>query len=227
MPTLEDPVEWMDYFKDKPVVGSAAGPAVVSAVDDPHFRLPTQPKVVAGWGGTGEVLDPHVLVEGEGEGTGTARHDTEGVGGGGEDTPGGKILSPGADEGSRGKKADSEEKKEGKKEKKKKRKTKGKKRSEAGGSAQNSMIADKCSTEDEEDQPRTVERRIYRRQKTRKLRKLNNGGKLEMVQVKSHNSSDYSDMVLRPKGRKRSKNERGRRVITDGILECEGGRLVP
>ena len=89
------------------------------------------------------------------------------------------------------------------------------------------MVADKSSTEDEEDQPRTVERRIYRRQKTRKLRKLNNGGKLEIVQVKSHNSSDYSDMVLRPKGRKRSKNERGRRVTTDDILECEGGRLVP
>ena len=72
-----------------------------------------------------------------------------------------------------------------------------------------------------------MERRIYRRQKTRKLRKLNDGGKLEIVQVKPHNSSDYSDMVLRPKGRKRSKNERGRRVTTDDILECEGGRLVP
>ena len=130
-------------------------------------------------------------------------------------------MSPGADEGPRGKKADSEE------EKRRRKKNKGKKRSEAGGSAQNSMVADKSSTEDEEDQPRTVERRIYRRQKTRKLRKLNNGGKLEIVQVKSHNSSDYSDMVLRPKGRKRSKNERGRRVTTDDILECEGGRLVP
>ena len=72
-----------------------------------------------------------------------------------------------------------------------------------------------------------MERRIYRRHKTRKLRKLNDGGKLEIVQVKTHNSSDYSDMVLRPKGQKRRKNERGRRVTTDDILECEGGRLVP
>ena len=72
-----------------------------------------------------------------------------------------------------------------------------------------------------------MERRIYRRQKTRKLRKLNDGGKLEIVKVKTHNSSDYSDMVLRPKGRKRSKNERGRRLTIDDILECEGGRLVP
>ena len=86
---------------------------------------------------------------------------------------------------------------------------------------------DRNSTEEEEDQPRTVEQRIYIRQKTRKLRKLNDGGKLEIVQVKTHNSSDYSDMVLRPKGRKRSKTERGRRVSTEDILECEVGRLVP
>ena len=95
-----------------------------------------------------------------------------------------------------------------------------------GGSAQNSTVADQSGTEDEEDQPRTVERRIYRRQKTRKLRKLNDGGKLEIVQVKTH-SSDYSDMILRPQGQKRRKNERGVRVTTDEILECEGGRLVP
>jgi len=211
----------MDYFKDKPVVGLAAGPAVGIAVDDPHFRLPTQPKVVAGWGGTGEALDPHVLVEGEGEGTGVATHDTEGMGGVGGDTPGGEILSPGADEGSSGNKADSEEKTEGKKRKKKKE------RAEAGGSAQNSTVADQSGTEDEEEQPGTVERRIYRRHKTRKLRKMNDGGKLEIVQVKTHSSSDYSDMVLRPQGQKRRKNERGRRVTTDDILECEGGRLVP
>ena len=136
-------------------------------------------------------------------------------------------MSPGADEGPRGKKADSEETKEGGKRKKEKRKTKGKKRSEAGGSAQNSMVADQSSTEDEEDQPTTVERRIYRRQKTRKLRKLNDGGKLEIVQVKTHNSSAYESMVLRPKGQKRSKNERGRRVRTEDILEREGGRLEP
>ena len=81
--------------------------------------------------------------------------------------------------------------------------------------------------EEEEDQPRTVERRIYRRQKTRKLRKLNDGGKLEIVQVKPHSSSDFSNMALRPRDRKRSKNERGMRVPTEDILECEGGRLVP
>ena len=113
------------------------------------------------------------------------------------------------------------------KEKKKKKRKTGGKRAEAGGSAQNRTVADKSVTEDEEDQPTTVERRIYRRQKPRKLRKLNDGGKLEIVQVKTHNSSDYSDMILRPKGRKRSKNERSRRVATDDILECEGGRLVP
>ena len=136
-------------------------------------------------------------------------------------------MNPGADEGSRGNKAASEEEKEGEKRKKEKKKKREKKRAEAGASAQNSTVADRSGTEDEEDQLRTVERRIYRRQKTRKLRKLNDGGKLEIVQVKTHNTSDYSDMVLRPKGRKRSKNERGRRVTTDDILECEGGRLVP
>ena len=125
VPSLEDPVQWMDYFKDKPVVGLAAGPAVEIAVDDPHFRLPTQPKVVAGWGGTGEALDPHVLVEGEVEGTGVVTHDAEGMGGVGGDTPGGEILSPGADEGSSGNKADSEEKTEGKKRKKGENKKRG------------------------------------------------------------------------------------------------------
>ena len=138
----------------------------------------------------------------------------------------GEVQSSGADEGSGGIEADREEKKEGKKEgknKKEKRKT----RAEAGGSARNSTVEGRSGTEDEEDQPRTVGRRIYRRQKTRKLRKLNDGGKLEIVQVKTHNSSDYSDMVLRPKGRERSKNERGRRVTTEEILECEGGRLDP
>ena len=63
--------------------------------------------------------------------------------------------------------------------------------------------------------------------KTRKLRKLNDGGKLEIVQVETHNSSDSNSMVLMPKGRKRSKNERGRRARTEDILECEGGRLDP
>jgi hypothetical protein len=80
---------------------------------------------------------------------------------------------------------------------------------------------------EEEDHPRTVGRKIYRGHQTRKLRKLNDGGKLELVQVKTHNSLDYSDMVLRPKGQKRRKNAKGRRVATDDILECEGGRLDP
>ena len=113
------------------------------------------------------------------------------------------------------------------KKRKRKNRKKGGKRAEAGGSAQNSTVEDRNSTEEEEDKPRTVEQRIYRRQKTRKLRKLNDGGKLEIVQVKTHNSSDYNDMVLRPKGRKRSKNERGGGVCTEDLLECEGGRLGP
>ena len=108
-----------------------------------------------------------------------------------------------------------------------KKKKKGKKRAEAGGSAKNSAEDDQNSTVEEEDRPRTVERKIYRGHKTRKLRKLNDGGKLELVQVKTHSSLDYSDMVLRPKGQKRRKNAKGRRVTTDDILECEGGRLDP
>ena len=118
-------------------------------------------------------------------------------------------------------------KKQKEKKKKRKKEKKGGKRAEAGGSAQNSTVADQRGTEDAEEQPGTVERRIYRRHKTRKLRKMNDGGKLEIVQVKTHSSSDYSDMVLRPQGQKRRKSERGRRVTTDDILECEGGRLVP
>ena len=55
-----------------------------------------------------------------------------------------------------------------------------KKRAEAGGSAQNSADEDQNSTAEEEDHPRTVERKIYRGHKTRKLRKLNDGGKLEV-----------------------------------------------
>ena len=215
------------YFGDELAVGLVAGPAVGVVADDPHFRLPTQPKVVAGWEGTGEAVDPHVLVEGEGEDTGVVTHESEGVGGGGGDTPGGEVLGSGADEGSGGHWADSEGRKEGEKRKKRKKRTKGKKRAEAGGSAKNSAEDDQNSTVEEEDHPRTVERKIYRGHKTRKLRKLNDGGKLELVQVKTHSSLDYSDMVLRPKGQKRRKNAKGRRVTTDDILECEGGRLDP
>ena len=35
-------------------------------IDEPHFRLPTQPKVVVGWGGIGEETAPHFLEVGEG-----------------------------------------------------------------------------------------------------------------------------------------------------------------
>ena len=215
------------YFGDELVVELVAGPAVEVVADDPHFRLPTQPKVVAGWEGTGEAVDPHVLVEGEGEDTGVVTHESEGVGGGGGDTPGGEVLGSDADEGPGGHRADSEGGKEGKKRKKRKKRKKGKRRAEAGGGAKNSEDKDQNSTSEAEEQPRTVERRIFRRQKTRKLRKLNDGGKLEIVTIKTHNSSDFSDMVLRPKGQKRRKNAKGRRVTTDDILECEGGRLDP
>ena len=121
------------YFGDELVGGLVAGPAVGVVADDPHFRLPTQPKVVAGWEGTGEAVDPHVLVEGEGEGTGVVTHESEGVGGGGGDTPGGEVLGSEADEGSGGHRADSEGRKEGKKRKKgKKEKNKKKERRQVG-----------------------------------------------------------------------------------------------
>ena len=53
----------------------------------------------------------------------------------------------------------------------------------------------------EPDEPKTVERKIYRRERTRKLRTLNDGGKLEIVHVSAHNSSDFETMILRPMGR--------------------------
>ena len=115
------------YFGDELAVGLVAGPAVGVVADDPHFRLPTQPKVVAGWEGTGEAVDPHVLVEGEGEDTGVATHESEGEGEGGGDTPGGEVLSSGADEGSGGHSADIEGRKEGKKRKKGKKEKRKKK----------------------------------------------------------------------------------------------------
>ena len=43
------------------------------------------------------------------------------------------------------------------------------------------------NTWEEQDEPKTAERKVYRREKTRKLRELNDGGKLEIVQVKTHN----------------------------------------
>jgi len=115
------------YFGDELVVELVAGPAVGVVADDPHFRLPTQPKVVTGWEGTGEAVDPHVLVEGEGEDPGVVTHESEGGGGGGGDTPGGEVLGSEADEGSGGHRADSEGRKEGKKRKKRKKRKKGKK----------------------------------------------------------------------------------------------------
>ena len=42
-----------------------------------------------------------------------------------------------------------------------------------------------------------------------------------------HVSSDYSTMRLRPMGQANSRNTKSRRVKTDDILECEGGRLDP
>ena len=103
---------------------------------------------------------------------------------------GGTGLGSGAEKGTTKKDADDEEEK-----RRRKRKKKRGERAEAVGSAQNSTDEDQNSSGEEEEQPRTVERRIFRRHKTRKLRKLNDGGKLEIVQIKTHNSSDFSDMV--------------------------------
>ena len=72
-----------------------------------------------------------------------------------------------------------------------------------------------------------AERKIYRRERTRKRRTLNDGGKLEIVRAKISSNSDYVNMLPRPKGRERSNNERGRRARTEDILECEGCRLDP
>ena len=58
-------------------------------------------------------------------------------------------------------------------------------------------------------------------QSKRKLRKMNDGGKLDVVHV----SSDFNTMMLRPRGQTESKNKKGRRLRIDDILECEGGRL--
>ena len=91
----------------------------------------------------------------------------------------------------------------------------------------NSTTEARNSTSGEPDEPRTAERNIYRRGRKRKLRKLNDGGKLEIVQVSAHNSSDFEIMILRPRGRKRSKDEERRRARAEGILECEGGRSGP
>ena len=75
--------------------------------------------------------------------------------------------------------------------KKREKRTKGKKwgkRADAGGSAQSSTEdpEDRSITGEEQAEPRTAERKIYRGQRTRKLRKMNDGGKLEIVQVKTY-----------------------------------------
>ena len=70
--------------------------------------------------------------------------------------------------------------------------------------------------------PRAVEKKIVRLTRAkRKLRKMDDGGKLEVVLV----SSDFGTMILRPRGQTESKNRKGRRLRIDDILECEGGRL--
>ena len=69
-------------------------------IDDPHFRLPTQPKVVDGLGGTGEEAEPHFLEVGEGGGAGVARNRTGNASGAREDGDAaeGAGLDPDADE---------------------------------------------------------------------------------------------------------------------------------
>ena len=77
---------------------------------------------------------------------------------------------------------------------------------------------------EEQEEPKTADGKIYRPVRgKRKLRKLNDGGQLEVVHVSSY----FNTMRLRPTGQVDSKNKKSRRVRTDDILECEGGRLDP
>ena len=76
---------------------------------------------------------------------------------------------------------------------KKERKKKEKKRADDDGEAKNITTDARNSTAAELDEPKISERKIYRRGRTRKPRKLNDGGKLEIVQVNAHNSSDYEN----------------------------------
>ena len=92
--------------------------------------------------------------------------------------------------------------------KKEKKGKQGGKRDEAGGSAQNSTVEDRHSTGEEEDQPRTVEQRIYRRHTTRKLRKLNDGGKLEIVKIKTHNMCTVQILAIWYYGQRAGKEAR-------------------
>ena len=56
---------------------------------------------------------------------------------------------------------------------------------------------------------------------------MNDGGKLEVVRVSAHNSSEFNTVVLRPMGRLESTNKQSRGGRADDILECEGGRSDP
>ena len=72
--------------------------------------------------------------------------------------------------------------------------------------------------------PRVVKRKVVRLARAkRKLRKMNDGGKLEVVHV----SSDFDTMMLMPRGQTEIKNRKGRSLRIDDILGCEGGRLDP
>ena len=60
--------------------------------------------------------------------------------------------------------------------KKKRENQERRKRADAGGSAQNSTKEDRSSIGEEQAEPMTTERRIYRGRKTRELMKMNDGG---------------------------------------------------
>ena len=99
---VESAVPWwaVDYFIDDLAAGSAVVSAVElaaeSVVDDPHFRLPMQPKVVDEWRGTGEAADPLIVVEGEEGEAGVARNSTENASDEGGKAAGGAGRGPGA-----------------------------------------------------------------------------------------------------------------------------------
>ena len=64
-----------------------------------------------------------------------------------------------------------------------------------------------------EEAPRTVERKIVTPVRSRrKLRKMNDGGKLKVVHNGFHNSSDYNLLMLRPMGQKESTENKSRRL---------------
>ena len=93
-------------------------------------------------------------------------------------------------------------------------------------------IAQQRSKTSRRQQKKRSEKKIYRPVRgKRKLRKMNAGGKLEVVRVGAHNSSDFDTrmLIIRPMGRLESNNKKSRRARTHDILECEGGsyRLDP